>query len=291
MTKKKALGRGLGALLEDAKYEKKSFAIDNINEIEIENIVPNPFQPRTTFNADNLNDLAASIEKLGIIQPITVCKTEDDNYMLISGERRYRAAQIAGLTAIPAFIRQADDQGLLEMALVENIQREDLNAIEIAISYKRLIEECNLTQEDLSLRVGKNRATIANYIRLLNLPAEIQIGIRDEKISMGHARCLLNVPDPETQINIFFKIVNEQLSVRKTEEFTKISSGEIETKKRRKVEKKQQEEYKDLKNHLSTHFNTNIELSRNQNGRGKIVIAFKSDEDLERIIGIIDKMQ
>src|SRR4030042_3416604 len=190
IAKKSALGRGLGALIEEANEPKRESFISSTDEIEIRLIEFNPFQPRKNFDQEALNELASSITELGIIQPITVRKLDNGNYQLITGERRLRAAQIAGLTTLPAYIRTADDQAMLEMALVENIQREDLDAIEIAISYQRLIEECNLTQENLSERVGKKRSTVTNYLRLLKLPAEIQVGIREKKISMGHARAL-----------------------------------------------------------------------------------------------------
>ncbi|HJX71080.1 MAG TPA: ParB/RepB/Spo0J family partition protein, partial [Bacteroidales bacterium] len=226
------------------------------------------------------------------IQPITVRETNDGNYQLITGERRVRAAKIAGISKIPAYIRGANDSDLLEMALVENIQREDLDAIEIAISFQRLIDECNLTQEDLSQRVGKKRATISNYIRLLKLPAEIQIGIREKKISMGHARAVINIEDPKEQLDLFYRIVKHDLSVRKVEDLA-----------RKLTEKKEElgipdgektslpQTYGELKNHLSKFFNTNVDFKRNNKGAGKIVIPFVSDDDLERIIAIFDSLR
>jgi ParB family chromosome partitioning protein len=237
-----------------------------------------------------LEELAASIKQIGIIQPITLRKVGDKKYQLISGERRFRASQLAGLTAIPAYIRTADDQGMLEMALVENIQREDLDAIEVAISYQRLIDECKLTQESMSERVGKKRSTIANYLRLLKLPAEIQLGIRKKMLSMGHARALVNVEDNNDQLYIFEQILNEGLSVRKVEEMVrKIKEEPEEDIKLETAKGEIVNNYKDLENHLSNFFNSKIEFKRGAQGNGKIVIPFKTDEDLERIIAILDK--
>src|SRR5512138_452251 len=217
MTKKNVLGRGLGALIEEAEPNNDVLVEKSITggiEIDINRVDTNPFQPRTIFDEEALNELASSIKEIGVIQPITVREMENGRYQLITGERRFRASMMAGLGRIPAYIRTANDQGMLEMALVENIQREDLNAIDIAISYQRLIEECSLTQENLSVRVGKKRATVANYMRLLRLPAEIQIGIRENKVTMGHARALVAVEDPHHQLSLFYRIVEEDLSVR-----------------------------------------------------------------------------
>jgi ParB family chromosome partitioning protein len=288
MAKRNALGRGLGALIDDAGQEHIVTA-DAVNEIDIDRIEANPFQPRTAFNEESLEELARSIKELGIIQPITVRIIDNHKFQLISGERRLRAAQLAGLTKIPAYIRFADDQGMLEMALVENIQREDLDAIEVAISYQRLIEECKLTQENMSDRVGKKRSTISNYLRLLKLPAEIQLGIRDKQISMGHARALVNIENEKTQLNIYYKIIDEGLSVRKTEDIIR----DVNTPKTNGTNEKVRlpEEYEQLKKHLTDHFSASIDFKRNNKGSGKIVIPFKSDEDLERIMGIIDKMK
>ena len=288
MAKRNALGRGLGALIDDAGQEHIVTA-DAINEISINKIEANPFQPRTIFKEEALDDLARSIKELGIIQPITVRTLEGGKFQLISGERRLRAAQLAGLNKIPAFIRFADDQGMLEMALVENIQREDLDAIEIAISYQRLIEECKLTQENMSERVGKKRSTVSNYLRLLKLPAEIQLGIRDKQISMGHARALINIENDKTQLKIYYKIIDEELSVRKTEDIIRDVNSHKTQNSKEKV--RLPEEYEQLKKHLTEHFNSLIDFKRNNKGSGKIVIPFKSDEDLERIMGIIDKMK
>ncbi|MCK5171098.1 MAG: ParB/RepB/Spo0J family partition protein, partial [Bacteroidales bacterium] len=278
MAKRNALGRGLGALIDDAGQEHIVTA-DAINEISINKIEANPFQPRTIFKEEALDDLAKSIKELGIIQPITVRTLEGGKFQLISGERRLRAAQLAGLNKIPAFIRFADDQGMLEMALVENIQREDLDAIEIAISYQRLIEECKLTQENMSERVGKKRSTVSNYLRLLKLPAEIQLGIRDKQISMGHARALVNIENNKTQLKIYYKIIDEELSVRKTEDIIRDVNSHKTQNSKEKV--RLPEEYEQLKKHLTEHFNSLIDFKRNNKGSGKIVIPFKSDEDLE----------
>lgn len=284
MAKRDALGRGLGALIEDA--DQKIFQLGSVNEIDINAIEVNPFQSRTKFDEQSLNELASSIKQLGIIQPITVRRVNKNKFQLISGERRFKASKIAGLTKIPAYIRTADDQGLLEMALVENIQREDLNSIEIAISYQRLIEECRLTQETLSERVGKKRSTIANYLRLLKLPAEIQLVIKNKEISMGHARTLVNIEDKNTQIKLCHKIIKNDLSVRKVEDIVRNLYNQSDTTKKFHLN----EEYIQLKEHLSKYFHTNIEFKRNDKGKGKIVIPFNSDEELERIIGILDKL-
>jgi len=217
---------------------------------------------------------------------------DNGRFQLITGERRLRAATIAGLDRIPAYIRTANDQGMLEMALVENIQREDLNAVDIAISYQRLVEECGLTQENLSLRVGKKRATVANYMRLLKLPAEIQIGIRGSKISMGHARALLAVEDPHDQLNLFYKIMEEELSVRKAEEIARrIENTRMKPVKEVVDPKDRQQPYDELRNQLSDFFSTKVSFLHNNNGSGKIVIPFRSDDELERIIGIFDRLK
>lgn len=288
MGKKNALGRGLGALIEQEEKEEK---IGSINEIEIEKIEANPYQPRTKFDEESLNELAESIKQLGIIQPITVRAIDDNKYQLITGERRFRASKIAGLEKIPAYIRPADNKGMLEMALVENIQREDLDAIEVALSYQQLIDECNLTQESLSDRVGKKRSTIANYLRLLRLPAEIQLGIRNKKVSMGHARTLVNIEDPETQLMVYQQILKYDFSVRKTEEIVRELAEKMEEKESEPRQAyKQPEEYKKLEEHLARHFSSQVQFKKGSGGNGKIIIPFKNDDDLERILGIIDKI-
>ena len=289
MARKNALGRGLGALIDDAGREKYE-NIDSISEINIDLIETNPYQPRSKFDEEGLNELASSIKELGIIQPITVRKLADGKFQLIIGERRYRASIIAGLKKIPAYFRTADDQAMLELALVENIQREDLDSVEIAISYQRLIEECQLTQENLSDRVGRKRSTISNYLRLLKLPAEIQLGIREKKLSMGHARTLINIEDPKTQIKVFYRVIDEELSVRKTEELVRQMNKDA-NKDTSKDERKQRinEEFQELSQHLSKFFETKVQFRVNEEGKGKIVIPFDNTEEMERIIGILDQ--
>jgi ParB family chromosome partitioning protein len=292
MARKNALGRGLGALIDEEDKELLIGKISGGTEIFIDRIEMNPFQPRSKIDEESLNELASSIKELGIVVPITVREIDDDKYQLITGERRLRAAKIAGIKKIPAFVRIANDQNMLEMALVENIQREDLNAIDVAISYQRLTEECNLTQEDLSQRVGKKRATVTNYLRLLKLPPEIQLGLKDNKISMGHARALINIEDANDQLRLYYKIVDEDLSVRKVEELArKINKLKDKPEDQESKTYGQPKEYEDLKVHLSEFFKTNIDFKRNNKGAGKIVISFNSDEELERIIAIFDSLK
>lgn len=296
MAKKNALGRGLGALISDADHtnvERNIAPQSLVNEITLASIEVNPYQPRTRFDEEALQELAASIKQLGVIQPITLREIAKDKYQIISGERRYRASKIAGLENIPAYVRKADDDEMLTMALVENVQREDLDAIEIAISYQRLIDECKLTQEQLSEQVGKKRSTVTNYLRLLKLPAEIQLGIINKDISMGHARSLINVEDPDLKVKIFTDIIEQDLSVRQTEDiirqYKNKKEGQAENKEE-KTDKASTEIYGDLQIKLSDKFNSKIKFKRNNEGKGEIVIPFKSDEDLERIIGILDKL-
>jgi ParB family transcriptional regulator, chromosome partitioning protein len=294
MTKKNSLGRGLDALMDPsredvAESKTQTRTSGGVAEINIGEIVANPYQPRTIFDEETLNELAASIKEIGIIQPITV-RQSVGGYQLISGERRLRASKLAGLSKIPAYIRTANDQNMLEMALVENTQRDDLDAIEIAISFQRLIDECSLTQEVLSQRVGKKRATVANYLRLLKLPAEIQLGIKEHKLSMGHARTLVNIEEPKDQLIIYGKIIDQDLSVRKVEELVRKL---IQDATSRKVPEKPDsilKDYEELKNQLQSFFSTGVEFTRNNKGSGKIVIPFKTDDDLERIIAIFDKL-
>jgi len=289
MAQRNTLGRGLGALIEptgDTSQELiKSAAA--VNEISLSKIEANPFQPRTNFDEESLEELVMSIKQHGIIQPITVRKSGDGKYQLITGERRFRAATTAGLKKIPAYVRDAEDENMLELALVENIQREDLDAIEVAISYQRLIDECKLTQESLGDRVGKNRATVTNYLRLLKLPDEIQSSIRQKELSMGQARALLGVEDPELQIEIFQKTLKQDLSVRKVESLVKKLKEEKEAGSTSLPD--DMEGYENLREHLSHFFGTSIDFKRNNNGAGKIVIPFKTDEDLQRIVSILDK--
>jgi len=295
--KKNSLGRGLSALLSDANNVNSTnqsatetivtATLENFKELPISQIEVNPTQPREYFNEDALNELAESIKVQGIIQPITVRQLAQDQYQIISGERRYRASKIAGLEVLPAFIRTANDQQLLEMALIENIQREDLNSLEVALSYQRLISECSLKQEELGERVGKNRATVNNYLRLLKLPPDIQASIRDGKISMGHARALINVENIEDQLAIFKKITAEDLSVRKVEELvrglTKSSDDDNVTKSKFKMSA----EFNKLQTSLSSHFGTKISLKTDDNKKGEIKIPFVSVEDLNRILEIL----
>ena len=283
--KKSVLGRGLSALIEDATTQRKEF--DGIFQIPLNAIRCNPFQPRSTFDEESLKELAESIIKLGIIQPVTVRQTEDQKYELISGERRLRASKIAGLDVIPAFVRDTDDQGMLEMALVENIQREDLDAIEVAISYNRLIEECRLTQEKLSERVGKQRSTIANYLRLLKLPPEIQLGIRQRKISMGHARALINVEDPETQIMIFHEILRYDFSVRKVEDVVReLTLGE---EKKLPKRKKITSDLKQVREKLSYKLSCKVDVKKAPDGKGKIILSFHTESEFNKLIHKLTK--
>ncbi|MDR1881313.1 MAG: ParB/RepB/Spo0J family partition protein [Prevotella sp.] len=301
MAKKQVLGRGLDALItiDEIKIEGSS----SINEIELSKIRVNPDQPRRVFDEDALQELAASIRQIGVIQPITLRKTDDDLYQIIAGERRYRASSLAGLNAIPAYIRTAEDETVMEMALIENIQREDLNSIEIALAYQNLIERENLTQEGLSERIGKKRTTIANYLRLLKLPAEIQMGIRDKKIDMAHARTLVALEDAAAQLEVYELIIEEGLSVRKVEEYVRaIAKGEkledllkeekaMEPVKKPGIRKATPEGFEILKDHLSKFFSTRVQLSCNDQGEGKISIPFKSEEELERIMAIFDQLK
>ena len=300
MAKKNVLGRGLGALIADAAEEPvtREIVVSAIQELNLADIRPNPFQPRTEFDEEALSELAASIKAIGIVQPITVRAVEEGKYEIIAGERRFRASKLAGLSTIPAYIRKTEDDSLLELALIENIQREDLNAIEVAISYQRLIDECNLTQDGLSERVGKKRATIANYLRLLKLPAQIQLAVRDKKISMGHARAILGVEDPDTQLMIFEQILEYDFSVRKVEEIVReLVHPQVEEPAEAPVvedkPKKSNEigDYIELQKHLSRRFDTKVELKRNVSGKGKIIIGFKSDAELEKIIELLDKIE
>jgi ParB family chromosome partitioning protein len=289
MAKKNALGRGLGALIDVGEEQQERSLVHSpsaVSEILIKNITRNPYQPRSSFDEEAMNELVMSVVEHGIIQPITVRRGEDNTYQLISGERRIRAAEKAGLKRIPAFVREAGDENMLELALVENIQREDLDAIEVAISYQRLIEEFNLTQEALGDRVGKKRATIANYLRLLNLPVEIQTAIREKKISMGHARALLGIEDSEYQVEVFSKILSQDLSVRQVEGLARKSRDPQPPGQTRE---ELRSDYEDLREHLSHYFGATIEFKRSNKGSGSIVIPFKSDEDLQRIVSILDK--
>ncbi|WKW45379.1 ParB/RepB/Spo0J family partition protein [Myroides sp. JBRI-B21084] len=295
--KRQAMGRGLSALLKDPTNDIQSIddnnadkVVGNIIELELEAISVNPFQPRTNFNEDTLKELATSIKELGVIQPITVRKLEFNKYELISGERRLRASKLAGLQTIPAYIRIANDNDSLVMALVENIQRHDLDPIEIAMSYQRLIDEIQLTQEQMSDRVGKKRSTITNYLRLLRLDPIIQSGIRDGFISMGHGRAIINIEDHEAQTNIYHKIIKENLSVRETEALVKeyqegVSSKESSTKKKKisyTISDSQRKIFTDF-------FGAKVDVKIAANGKGLINVPFHSAEDLDRIIKLLKK--
>ena len=292
MSKKKALGRGLNALITMDDNETKGSSY--ISEIALDKIKPNPDQPRVDFDDETMEELSTSIQKIGVIQPITLRELEDGKYQIIAGERRYRASLMADLKSIPAYVKTVEDEDVMEMALVENIQREDLNAIEIALTYQKLIDSQSLTQEQLSDRVGKKRATIANYMRLLKLPAEVQMGIKDKKIDMGHARSLVTIADPVVQLQIYNKIIKEGLSVRKVEAIVKkyvAESSKNDQPSQQKTQQKSSDEFDVLRNHLSRFFGAPVEFKYNKTGKGKITIPFKSNEDLERIIEIFDVLK
>lgn len=286
--KRNVLGRGLGALMDDADKMQQT---GGINEIELSKIEANPFQPRTNFDEETLKELAESIKEIGLIQPITLRKIAGDKYQIIAGGRRFRAAQMAGLESIPAYIRKAKDEGMLEMALVENIQREDLDAIEIALSYQRLLEELEFTQEELSTRISKKRSTIANYLRLLKLPAVIQKGLIDKHISMGHARAIINIDNPETQTLIYNQIVKMGLSVRRVEEIVRNLNNENVKGAANTQKQKLPKEYQNIKKQLDKVFNLKVDFLVNSKGKGKIVIPFTSASDLERIVKIIENQK
>jgi len=317
MSKKSALGKGLGALIKQSETDLPERQANATNHIDLQNIEVNPYQPRTGFDLEALEELAASIRQLGIIQPITVREIGDGQYQIISGERRYRASLIAGLTEIPAYIRHADDNNMLELALVENIQREDLDAMEVAISYQRLLDECQLTQENVSERVGKKRSTIANYLRLLKLPAEIQLAIKQRQISMGHARALVNIEQTEHQLQLLHDIIENELSVRQVEiAVRQINHPELETTveeasesltENEQVQENSEdqviiyedpqsqifipgnEEVQQLKEQLGSYFGTKVEFKRDKTGAGRIVITFRTDAELQYIMQMAEK--
>lgn len=290
MAKKSALGRGLGALLDNpgsgdvSKTVIESVAPSgSINEIRIEQIETNPFQPRTRFDQEKLDELAASIKQLGIIQPLTLRQVRPNKYQLISGERRFRASQLVGLESVPAYVRVANDQEMLEMALVENIQRDDLDAIEVAISYQRLIEECNLTQEQLGETVGKNRSTITNYLRLLKLPPQIQKAIMDKILTMGHARAIINIGDETKQLELFKQIVKDGLSVRATEQASKSAK-----KMKGSAGKELPIEYQRIQENIKDQLNADVGLKVNSKGKGTISIPFDNEKEMKRVLSILD---
>uniref|UniRef100_UPI0040490417 ParB/RepB/Spo0J family partition protein n=1 Tax=Flavobacterium sp. TaxID=239 RepID=UPI0040490417 len=293
--KKQALGRGLSALLKDPSNDIKSAedkgadkVVGSTIELDIDSIELNPFQPRSNFNEETLKELATSIKELGVIQPITVRKLEFNKYQLISGERRLRASKLLGLTTIPAYIRLANDNESLVMALVENIQRHDLDPIEVAISYQRLIEEITLTQEELSERVGKKRSTITNYLRLLKLDPIIQTGMRDGFISMGHGRALINIEDQDVQSDIYHKVVTQSLSVRDTEALVKKYQESLKPKTAKTVAQSSFTLKEDDKKVFANYFGTKVDVNVANNGKGKITIPFHSEEDFNRILKLIN---
>jgi len=290
MSKKPALGRGLSALLENAKTDittkhagSSAPVVNSVSVIKISNIEANPFQPRTNFEENALQELSDSIKQHGIIQPLTVRKLGYDKYQLISGERRFRASQLAGLTDVPAYIRVADDQAMLEMALVENIQREDLDPIEVSLSYKRLIDECSLTQEQLSEKVGKQRSTVTNFLRLLRLPAPIQKALRDRDVTMGHAKALINIENEDRQLAIFALTLEQDLSVRQIEDIARGEKIKV-TPKITRVNKPLATEDKVITKQLDKIFNKSYQFKRNSKGGGKLTLSFSNDTELEHII-------
>ncbi|MGZ5244638.1 MAG: ParB/RepB/Spo0J family partition protein [Bacteroidia bacterium] len=292
--KRNGLGRGLTALLQDSNTDvtgKNPVPVNSIAEIPLNQIAANPFQPRTEFDEAALEELTESIRLHGIIQPIAVRKIGNDKYEIISGERRTRASIRAGLKTIPAYVRVANDQSMLEMALIENIQRENLNAIEIALSYKRLLEECKLNQEELGERVGKNRSTVTNYMRLLKLPEEIQIALRDNQISMGHARALITLDDKEIQIEILDDIIDNELSVRAVEELIKQKNAPTTRngKSVKKIERQHEEVFSVWEQKLAKLFDKNIKIKNKANGKSELIIPFKNEDDLARFAEMLEK--
>jgi ParB family chromosome partitioning protein len=293
--KRSALGKGLGALLDNASTDitTTSSVTGGVALLPISSIEANPFNPRTNFEKEALEELSQSIRIHGIIQPLTVRKLGRDNYQLISGERRFRASQLAGLTEVPAYVRVANDQAMLEMALVENIQREDLNAVEVALSYQLLIDEIGLTQEQLAQKISKSRSSITNHLRLLKLPAEIQLGVRDNLISMGHARALVSAGEEDRQLDLYRQIIDFQLSVRDLEELIRTGLSKEETistpslVKNSTIELTVQQDI--FKNHLSDRIASKVDIKKTAAGNGKITINFSSETDLNRIIELLNK--
>jgi ParB family chromosome partitioning protein len=300
MAKTIGLGKGLGALIDTDNINTSGSS--SISDVELDLIKPNPNQPRTMFDDESMEELAASIREIGVISPVTLRKNPDGTFMIIAGERRYRASKSIGLKSIPAYIRTAADEQVMEMALIENIQREDLNAIEIALSFFRLMEEYKITQEKLSEKVGKKRATIANYLRLLKLPAEIQMGIKNKKIDMGHARALLGLNDPVAQLHLYESMLENDYSVRKIEEMVRdfLERGSFEPlktvenqEKMSPAEKKpvQLNEYDELRLQLCEILDVNVKLNSDTQGKGKIVIPFRNDDELARLMELFDNIQ
>ena len=289
-----ALGRGLDALLQTEIIQTNGSS--NLSEVRMDDIQPNPNQPRSEFDDDNLQELANSIRQIGLVQPITLRDMGDGTYTIIAGERRWRACQRVGLTTIPAYIRTVDDENMLEMALVENIQREDLTAIEVALAYQNLIEQYSLTQDQLSEKVGKNRATIANYLRLLKLPASVQMALRKRELDMGHARALLSISDPKAQLKVFSEMKKGRMSVRQIENMVRLLSegGSVKTKTGKRIKQKGSKlsaDYNLLREGLRKIFKTKVEMTCSNTGKGKISIPFANEAELERIIEMLDKLR
>ncbi len=290
LPKRPALGRGLDSLI--SMDDVPARGTTAINDIPLNQISPNPDQPRKAFDEEALQELASSIRELGIIQPLSLRKTGPDAYQIIAGERRYRAALQAGLTSVPAYIRTANEAELTEMALIENIQREDLNAIEIALTFRKLIDQYSLTQERLSERIGKKRATIANFLRLLKLPAEVQLGLRDRRVDMGHARALLSIDNPSLQLKLYNQIIKQGLSVRRVEELAKAyQNGSLTPDKTASKTKYTSDEFELLKKHLSASFKTPVQFTCTPAGKGKITFPFKNADELEQLIAIFDSLK
>ena len=296
LNKRPALGKGLSALLENAATDVSSTSnidgiVGSISNIPITSIETNPFNPRSNFEKGALEELSESISAHGIIQPLTVRKMGRDKYQLISGERRYRASQMAGLTEIPVFIRIANDQAMLEMALVENIQREDLNPIEVSLSYKRLIDECNMTQEQLSQKIAKSRTSITNHLRLLKLPADIQIGVKQQKITMGHARALVSAGEEKNQLELFHRVIQEKLSVREIEAILRgeavVANPTSKAKANQIIVSTIKE--KEFKTNLSDSLSARVDIKKTPNGNGRIIVTFNSEVDLNRIMDLLNK--
>lgn len=294
--KRNALGRGLDSLI--SMNEIQTSGSSEINDIDLELIQPNPDQPRTTFDAEALEELAASIRELGVIQPLSLRRLDDGRYQIIAGERRWRAARMAGLRRVPAYVRTATDSEITEMALIENIQREDLNAIEVALTFKKLIDQYSLTQDRLSERVGKKRATIANHLRLLRLPAEIQLGLRDRRIDMGHARALLTLENPKHQLKLYQHILDEGLSVRRVEELAKemqeaVDRGEkpVIAKKKAAADAANIHDYDFFRRDLESYFSTPVKFQRKADGKGSITLRFSNDDELLQLVSLFEKLK
>lgn len=292
MTKQKSggLGRGLGSILPDINLESVKPVVDTISTVPVDKVTANPFQPRKEFDEETLEELAQSIRQQGVITPITVRRMPDGTYQLIAGERRWRASQRAGLKEIPAYVRAASDNQMMEMALVENIQRENLNAMEVALAYRSLIEECRLTHEELSEKMGKNRSTITNYLRLLNLPAETQLALSNDLISMAHARALAGVEDITRHLEILHTVIDRHLSVHETEQMVK-SAGSTKAKAKATVRRRSDlpESHSAAQSRLKERLQSTVEIKRSQRGKGTLTISFNSDKDFERIIALLEK--